>query len=70
MLNAMLNAPPWIQRVTTYAIGVGVAVVGAKVQGLSGLVALGALIVGTAIPHPADSARGSDGPPGPPATVG
>jgi hypothetical protein len=45
---------PWIQRLATIVVGVGVCVTGALVPGLTALVPLGTLIIGTVIPHPAD----------------
>jgi hypothetical protein len=45
---------PTVQRLATIGTGLAVAVAGALLPKLIALIPLGTLIIGTAIPHPAD----------------
>lgn len=45
---------PLAQRLATIGAGLAVSIAGALVPGLMALVPLGTLIIGTAVPHPAD----------------
>jgi hypothetical protein len=75
MKDFLNSVPPWAQRVITILVGAVVAVIGVKVAGLEDLKkfgmsvifgVVGAGIMGTAVPHPADAQRGAPVDPSPP----
>lgn len=52
--------PSWVQRLLTVATGAGLVIAGALVPGAEQLLAIGGIVCGWALKHPADRASNGE----------